>query len=102
MAGVAAGPLLLAARQWVLGAVALVVGAVAVWWGVRVLHGLSRRWVVFVPAGMVVHDPLALVDPVLVPRAALRSLPRPPPTATPSTSPAARSAWRWSCASRTR
>ncbi len=74
VAGVAAAPLLLAARQWVLGAVALVVGAVAVWWGVRVLHGLSRRWVVFVPAGMVVHDPLALVDPVLVPRAALRSL----------------------------
>ena len=74
VAGVATGPLLLAARQWVLGAVAVAVGGAAAWWGLRVLHGLSRRWVVLVPAGLVVHDPLALVDPVLVPRAALRSL----------------------------
>jgi hypothetical protein len=74
MAGVVAGPLLLAARQWALGAAALAAGAAAVWWGVRVLHALSRRWVVFVPAGLVVHDPLALVDPVLVPRSALRHL----------------------------
>ena len=74
VAGVVAGPLLLAARQWVAGAVALAAGAAAVWWGVRVLHTLSRRWVVFVPAGLVVHDPLALVDPILVPRTALVSL----------------------------
>ncbi len=31
----------------------------------RSLHGLSRRWVVFVPAGLVLHDPMTLVDPVL-------------------------------------
>lgn len=31
----------------------------------RSLYGLARRWVVFVPAGMVLHDPLHLVDPVL-------------------------------------
>jgi hypothetical protein len=74
LAGAVTGPLLLAARQWLPGVVALAAGAVAVWWGVRVLHGLSRRWVVFVPAGLVVHDPLALVDPVLVTRASLRHL----------------------------
>jgi hypothetical protein len=74
VAGVVAGPLLLAAHLWVPGALALAAGAGAVWWGVRVLHSLSRRWVVFVPAGLVVHDPLALVDPILVPRAALTSL----------------------------
>jgi hypothetical protein len=74
VAGTVAGPLLLAARQWVAGLVALVVGLAAAWWGVRVLHTLSRRWVVFVPAGLVVHDPLALVDPVLVTRGAVRSL----------------------------
>lgn len=68
LAGAVTGPLLLAARQWVAGAVALVVGAAAVWWGVRVLHALSRRWVVFVPAGLVLHDPLALVDALLVTR----------------------------------
>jgi hypothetical protein len=72
-AGVAAGPLLLAARQWVLGALALVVGLPAARWGVRTLHTLSRRWVVLVPSGMVLHDPLAIVDPVLVRRASVRS-----------------------------
>jgi hypothetical protein len=73
VAGVVAGPLLLAARQWVVGAPALVAGAAAAWWGVRALHTLSRRWVVFVPAGLVLHDPLALVDPVLVTRGTVRS-----------------------------
>jgi hypothetical protein len=73
VAGVAAGPLLLAARQWVAGALALAVGLPAVWWGVRTLHTLSRRWVVLVPGGMVLHDPLAIVDPVLVRRASVRS-----------------------------
>ncbi len=64
----AAGPLLLAARQWVTGAVALVVGTVAAVWGVRVMHTLARRWLVFVPTGVVIHDPLTLLDPILVRR----------------------------------
>jgi hypothetical protein len=34
----------------------------------RSLHALSRRWVVFVPAGVVLHDSMALADPVLFPR----------------------------------
>ncbi|HVM39486.1 MAG TPA: hypothetical protein VM618_01765, partial [Acidimicrobiia bacterium] len=29
---------------------------------------LSRRWLVLVPGGVVVHDPLTLADPVLCPR----------------------------------
>lgn len=73
VAGVTAGPLLLAARQWVPGALALAAGLPAAWWGVRTLHTLSRRWVVLVPAGLVLHDPLAIVDPVLVQRATVRS-----------------------------
>ena len=71
--GVCAGPLLLAARQWVPGGLALAVGLPAAWWGARSLHTLARRWIVFVPAGFVLHDPLALVDPVLVRRVAVRS-----------------------------
>lgn len=61
----AAGLLLLAARQWVAGAIvaaaALPVGVVLV----RAMHGLSRRWLVFVPAGVVLHDPIAMAEPVL-------------------------------------
>lgn len=82
VAGLVTGPLLLAARQWVLGTIALAAGAAVVWWGVRVLHTLAQRWVVFVPAGLVLHDPLALVDPVLVTRGAVRRLgPAPADTA---------------------
>lgn len=68
VAGVAAGPLLLAARQWVLGAVLTTAGPPVAWLLVRGMHDLSRRWIVFVPAGIVVHDPLTVVDPVLLQR----------------------------------
>ena len=70
----AAGALLLAARQWVLGAVVTVVGVAAAVVLVRSMHGLSRRWVVFVPAGVVLHDPMTLADPVLFLREELVSL----------------------------
>jgi hypothetical protein len=69
--GVCAGPLLLAARQWLLGGAALVVGLPAAWLLVRSLHLLSRRWAVLVPAGLVLHDPMSLRDPVLFPRATI-------------------------------
>lgn len=80
--GVAAGPLLLAARVWVVGAVALVAGGVAAWWGARALHVLARRWVVMVPAGLVLHDPLALGEPILLRRDQVQGLdPAPADTA---------------------
>jgi hypothetical protein len=74
VAGTVTGPLLIAAEQWVPGAVALPVGWIAAWWGARVLHVLARRWVVLVPAGMVLHDQLALADPVLLRRADVAAL----------------------------
>lgn len=61
----AAAALLLAARAWVAGGVAAVLGAAGIGLGVPALHRLSRRWLVFVPAGLVVHDHLVLADPVL-------------------------------------
>jgi hypothetical protein len=73
VAGLAAGPLLLAARQWAIGGVVLAAGLPAAWWGVRILHTLPRRWVVLVPGGLVLHDPLAIVDPILVRRGSVRS-----------------------------
>lgn len=60
------GTLLLASRSWVAGGVVLAVGLPVVAVLARSLHNLSRRWVVFVPAGVVLHDPLALLDPVLI------------------------------------
>lgn len=72
--GIAAGPLLLAARQWVVGGVALVVGWTAAWLLLKSVHNLSRRWAVFVPAGIVLHDPLVLFDPLLFPRREIAAL----------------------------
>lgn len=65
VAGIASGPLLLAGRRWVPGALALVLGIPLAVLLVRSLHNLSRRWVVFVPAGMVLHDPVTVREPVL-------------------------------------
>jgi hypothetical protein len=74
VAGLAAGPLLLAARRWVWGGIALAVGIPLAGLLLRSLHQLSKRWVVFVPAGVVLVDPLGLMDSVLLRRQQLRSL----------------------------
>ena len=63
--GATAGPLLLLAQRWVLGPIALVVGWALAWFAVPMLHRLSNRWLVFVPAGLVVHDKTALREPQL-------------------------------------
>jgi hypothetical protein len=72
--GTCAGPLLLADRQWIAGAAALVVGWPVAVWAARSLHILSRRWLVFTPAGLVLHDQLAAVESVLVIRRHLAAI----------------------------
>ncbi|MGI9602485.1 MAG: hypothetical protein ACR2QE_11410 [Acidimicrobiales bacterium] len=67
VAGLSAGPLLLAYQQWLPGAVAVAVGVPLAGLAARSLHTLTRRWLIFVPGGLVVHDPLALGEPVLAP-----------------------------------
>ncbi len=62
------GPLLLAARMWIVGTVltALAVGGSA--WAWRRWHRLSRRWFVIVPVGFVVHDHLVLGETLMLRR----------------------------------
>ncbi len=66
--GLVSGPLLLAAERWVLGAVVTTIGGAVAVLGARSLYALTRRWLVFVPAGLVLHDHLAVQDPVLLRR----------------------------------
>ena len=73
-AGVSLGPLLLAARQWPAGVVATAAGAAVTWVGVRSLHQLARRWVVLVPSGMVLHDPITMPEAQLFPRVTVAGL----------------------------
>jgi hypothetical protein len=74
LAGVSVGPLLLASRQWVVGGIVTLAGAGLAVLAIRSLHQLSRRFLVFVPAGVVVHDPMTILEPVLMPRSALASV----------------------------
>jgi len=68
------GPLLLADRQWVLGTIVVLVCGFIGAFVVRLVHQLSQRWIVLVPAGLVIADPLTLTDPVLFPRARIAGL----------------------------
>jgi hypothetical protein len=71
--GIAAGPLLLLARQWIAGVLVTAVGGLAAHRIARSLHALGDRWLVFVPAGVVVHDAVTLAEPTLFPRANVMS-----------------------------
>ena len=68
VAGATAGPLLLAHEHWAVGAVATLLGVPAAAAAARSLHRLSRRWLVFVPGGMVIHDHIAVPQPMPIPR----------------------------------
>lgn len=72
--GLAGGTMLLAARQWIVGAVVLAIGLAAAWFGGRSLHQLSRRWIVFVPAGFVIHDHWSMAESLLMRRPDIASL----------------------------
>jgi hypothetical protein len=66
--GIASGPLLLADGRIAAGVAALVVGFPLAALAANSLYALSKRWLVLVPAGVVVVDPLTIADPVLLPR----------------------------------
>jgi hypothetical protein len=68
------GSCALAARQWIIGGLLLIIGAVLIRFVPRRLHRLSRRWLVLVPAGIVVHDHMVLAETLMVPRANIVSL----------------------------
>jgi hypothetical protein len=66
LVGAASGPALVLAEQTTEGALAVVVGWPVAALALRALHRLQRRWLVLVPAGIVIHDHLVLAEPVLV------------------------------------
>jgi len=70
----AAGALMVAAKNYAVGGPVLIVGLLASWRGSQSLHQLSRRWIVFVPAGFVIHDSWALVESLLIQRREIASL----------------------------
>ena len=55
-----ATPMFFAARIWLAGAISLIGLAACIKFMAPRIHQLSRRWLVFVPAGFVVHDEIVL------------------------------------------
>ena len=72
--GLAAGPLLLADQGWGAGIVAAAVGLPAAAFAAHTLYRLARRWLVFVPNGLVVHDHLAVAEPLPLGRRGIHSI----------------------------
>ncbi len=71
-AAATSGVLLLGARRWAIGGVLALAAATAVWPLGQRYHRLSKRWLVVVPAGLVVHDHVVLAETLLVQGATLR------------------------------
>ena len=63
------GSVLVAAQMFWVGIPLVVLGIVMARFVPRRLHRLSRRWLVIVPAGIVVHDHLVLAETLMAPKA---------------------------------
>ena len=74
VAGAAVGPLLLADRGWAAGIVSAAVGLPVAAFAAHTLFRLARRWLVFVPNGLVVHDHLAVAEPLPLGRRGIVSI----------------------------
>ena len=66
LGGLTAGPLLWAAGHSLAGPLLMGLGLPAAALGVRSMLGLARRWLVFVPAGVVLHDGYTAQAPTLI------------------------------------
>ncbi|HWL41430.1 MAG TPA: hypothetical protein VNQ73_00705 [Ilumatobacter sp.] len=68
-AGLVGGVVLLADGQWLIGVPVTAIGAAVAVFAWPRWYRLARRWLVVVPAGVVVHDHLVLSETVMFPRA---------------------------------
>jgi hypothetical protein len=73
-AALAIGPLALAARGWVAGVVLTAIAVLGTPLLLPRWHQLARRWLVLVPAGVVVHDPVVLAETLMLRRSQVAAL----------------------------
>ena len=74
VAVVIAAPLLLAAGQWAPGGIAAIAAALLTWLLLPRFNALAQRWLVFVPAGVVVHDTVVLAETLMVSQANIEGI----------------------------
>lgn len=68
------GSLYITSEKYVIGIPLAIVGLVLATRVPKLLHRHSRRWLVIVPAGIVIHDHLVLAETVMSPRSKIASL----------------------------
>ena len=68
------GPLLMASASWVAGVPLTAVALALSWFLGRRYHRLARRWLVLVPAGVVIHDHLVLVETAMFARSTVAGI----------------------------
>ena len=68
------GILALASRHLFIGTPITLAAVAALWWMWPRIHRLARRWFVFVPAGIVVHDHLMLAETMMLRHSDVRRL----------------------------
>ena len=73
-AALVTGPLLLAARSWIAGALVTAVALALAALAPRRWHLLAVRWLVLVPAGVVLHDPIVLGETLMLRRSQIRGV----------------------------
>jgi hypothetical protein len=71
---VLAGPLLLAARTWVVGGLISVLAIAGAVFLLPRWHRLAQRWLVLVPAGLVVRDPIVLAETLMLRTSEVRAV----------------------------
>lgn len=74
IASLVVGALALTREAWVAGGILVAVGVILGAILPRRFHRFSRRWLVVVPAGLVLHDHVVLAETAMFPRDAIRSI----------------------------
>ncbi len=67
-------PLLIASKRVLFGVVFAAVGVICCTFAYRSLSSLAKRWLVFVPAGLVLHDGMVVADPFLLRRTGIKEI----------------------------
>jgi hypothetical protein len=73
-AGAVGSVVCLASESWIAAIVILAAGGTLAVWAWPRWHRLSRRWLVVVPVGLVIHDPLVLAETVMLRRQEIAAL----------------------------
>ena len=74
LAGLTVGPILLLNKNFLFGSLISLCGIPLAAIASNAIYQLGKRWIVLVPAGILLHDHLSVGDPTLIPRNQLANL----------------------------